>query len=356
MTAGSPVTGDGIRDPELDGLRGVAIALVLAGHLLTFRLGVSWAAPLGALGVQLFFALSGFLITRLLVRELDARGRINFKHFYIRRAFRIFPAFYVFLAVVALLIVTGSVTDTNWRSFLAAGLYISNIRGSSVTLGHTWSLALEEQFYALWPVCLGLLPRPGRRRLTLFLVLLFMLWRAVAISLQLWSYESSVFYERTDFRLDSLLVGGLLALDEPRSRAATHSQALWLAMSAVAFFVSPVLGRVVPLRPIALSVSVIASAGVLKGVLNCSGSAITGVLRHSWLRGLGRISYSVYLWQQPLLVSTLVGVPMTEGALFGLFACLIVGLASFALVEQPMLRLRDSYRSGLREAEGPLSR
>jgi peptidoglycan/LPS O-acetylase OafA/YrhL len=281
------------RDPELDGLRGIAVGLVLACHL-GIQLGFPWAEPLGALGVQLFFALSGFLITRLLVRELDASGTIELKRFYLRRAFRIFPAFYAFLAVVALLILRGLVTDTNWRSFAAAALYISNIRGSSVTLGHTWSLAVEEQFYALWPLTLTLIPAVRRRRITTQIILVFFSWRAVAIALELWPYGSSVFYERTDFRLDSLLVGGLLAMRHPRSlQQPPPFRVMGLALSIMGFAVSPTLSHVLLLRPLALTVTAVFAAGVVKGVLDCSGMASIAWLRAPPLRGLGRISYSV---------------------------------------------------------------
>jgi peptidoglycan/LPS O-acetylase OafA/YrhL len=350
-------TGGRPRDAELDGLRGIAIALVLVGHLLTFNLGTAWSLSLGALGVQLFFALSGFLITRLLVVELDETGRIDLKRFYIRRAFRIFPAFYVFLAVIAFLMVRGHVIDTNWKSFTAAALYVSNIRGSSISLGHTWSLALEEQFYALWPITLGLMPRARRSSITLALILSFVVWRGVAITAHLWPYDSSVFYERTDFRLDSLLIGGLLALrDRHPSGTIFRVGKLGLAVSTLVFLVSPALNEIPVLRPVALSVSTVAAAAVLKGVLDCSGSSFTAILRQPVLRGLGRISYSVYLWQQPLLVSPLVAMPLEDAPFARLLTCLVLSVASFTFVEQPMLRLRDAYGSRLVNRLGRLAR
>jgi peptidoglycan/LPS O-acetylase OafA/YrhL len=331
------------RDHELDGLRGIAVGLVLACHV-AIQLGYSWAPPLGALGVQLFFALSGFLITRLLVRELDASGAIDLKRFYLRRALRIFPAFYVFLAVVGLLILGGLVTDTNWKSFTAAAVYISNIRGSSVTLGHTWSLALEEQFYALWPLSLTLIPTSRRRQITLGIILVFFAWRAVAIGLDLWPYGSSVFYERTDFRLDSLLLGGLLAMRPPGIRNQRPAvRVAGLGLSIIGFALSPALSHVHFLRPLALTATAIFAAGVVRGVLDCAGAVGTAWLRGSTLRGLGRISYSVYLWQQPVLLAPLISSRIPGGAVGGLAVCLGLGTASYLLVERPMLRLRQSY-------------
>jgi peptidoglycan/LPS O-acetylase OafA/YrhL len=320
--------------------------MVLACHLVGIRLGLSWALPLGSLGVQLFFALSGFLITRLLVKEVDATGTINLRRFYVRRAFRIFPAFYVFMAAMGLLILKGLVEDTNWRTFGAAALYISNIRGSGITLGHTWSLAVEEQFYALWPLALVLIPRTRRREVTVGIILLFLVWRAVAVALQLWPYHSSVFYERTDFRLDSLLVGGLLAMRPKRTPSRPPAgRVAGLVLSTVGFLCSPALAQVTSLRPIALTVTALTAAGIVKGVLDCSGTATTGVLRGAPLRALGRVSYSVYLWQQPLLLTPLIAALIPGGAAGGLLACLVVGTASYLLVERPMMRLRDTYSS-----------
>ena len=332
--------GDGPRDPELDGLRGVAIGLVLAGHLLTFQFGHAWALPLGALGVQLFFALSGFLISRLLLREFDGTGTIDLLRFMGRRALRIFPAFYVFLAVVAVLILSRWVVDTNWKSLLAAALYISNWRGSSATLGHTWSLSIEEQYYALWPATMLLI---GRRRLlpaTLVIIALIVVWRAVAISLELWSMNSSVFYERSDFRFDSLLVGAVVAMLPRQRLMSSRAISMFLLVVVVSFVASPALLWFKALQPFALTVTTILAAAIVYAVTTNSGAYSMGVLRLGWLQWLGRVSYSLYLWQQPLLLGTVAGLAALRGlpAVLALFA---LALASYYWVEQPFLLMRS---------------
>jgi peptidoglycan/LPS O-acetylase OafA/YrhL len=140
------------RIPSLDGIRAMAIALVLSGHAMlshTWWIGVK----LGKLGVTLFFVLSGYLITSILLRELENSGGISFKRFYWRRFLRICPAYWVFvLFMVGLSSAASLRSDEVW----AALLYVSNYKEIRWGLRHTWSLSVEEQFYLLWPVLLSL--------------------------------------------------------------------------------------------------------------------------------------------------------------------------------------------------------
>ena len=179
--------------PELDGFRGLAIALVVVGRYWEFRGWSSdvraFAQNLAHLGVLLFFVLSGFLITGLLYRERSLTGSISFKRFYIRRALRLLPAFFLFLATVALLVRFGLVTDVPKIEFLECLLYLRNIFGRSLSLGHIWSLSLEEQFYLVWPISFFLLPRKHASAIVAWVCVAFMIWRGVAIALRLFSYE-----------------------------------------------------------------------------------------------------------------------------------------------------------------------
>src|SRR5947208_7437220 len=110
---------------------------------------------LAGFGVMLFFQLSGFLITGVLTASAEEYGRIDLREFYVRRALRIFPAAYTFLAFVALAVALGWVTDVSWPGLAIAALYLRNIAGHDVTLGHLWSLSIEEQFYLVWPPVLA---------------------------------------------------------------------------------------------------------------------------------------------------------------------------------------------------------
>src|SRR5262249_53791297 len=106
----------------------------------------------GNLGVRVFFVISGFLITTLLLAELDKAGRIDFKAFYLRRAFRIFPAFYVYLGAVGLLSLASAIPVPGTDLALAAGYATNFVSERSWLVGHVWSLSVEEQFYLLWPL------------------------------------------------------------------------------------------------------------------------------------------------------------------------------------------------------------
>ena len=166
----------------LDGLRGVAVLFVVIGHGLVFRFGrgYSWG-QFAILGVLIFFVLSGFLITGLLCAEERQFGRISLRDFYLRRAFRILPAFSVFLGTVILLVHLGLITESR-RTIIAALLFIKNFMGSGPsTLGHLWSLSMEEQFYLVWPILFRLVRRRFLLAPTLGLIFGIVLYRGVAI-------------------------------------------------------------------------------------------------------------------------------------------------------------------------------
>jgi len=140
------------RIPSLDGLRAISISLVIVGHLVKWKhLSLEVVGNYGSLGVFVFFVLSGYLITNLLLREYERSSTINLRDFYLRRAFRIFPAAFVFLAVVIVLYWH----QMRWYHITAAMLYVANMDMSRPWIfGHLWSLSIEEQFYLLWPFAL----------------------------------------------------------------------------------------------------------------------------------------------------------------------------------------------------------
>ena len=183
--------------PSLDGLRAVSVLLVLASHMngvlaqklpfIPFWLYVFW----GALGVQTFFVISGFLITHLLLKELNTTGTVNLKRFYFRRAMRIFPPFYVYLAVALSLTLAGFFPG-ELRAFLVAGTYTWNYLGTgSELVEHTWSLSLEEQFYLLWPAALVFLGARKSVKLAVCVILLSPVSRIVTYYLFPTSAHSS---------------------------------------------------------------------------------------------------------------------------------------------------------------------
>lgn len=169
----------GSRIPSLDGIRAISILMVLYGHVISTRdfpvsiVGKygSWFGDVAHLGVLVFFIISGFLITSLMMRERETTGTISLKRFYLRRVLRIFPAFYAFILVLAIAVWLGAAHLTG-RDFAFALTYTVNyVPSPPWRTGHLWSLSIEEQFYLLWPLTLLMLRE--RRALILAIAAIF---------------------------------------------------------------------------------------------------------------------------------------------------------------------------------------
>jgi len=334
--------------PVLDGLRAVAVFMVIIYHFGFERVP-------GAHGVMIFFVLSGFLITWLLLKENEKSGRVSLKAFYVRRVLRIFPAFYFYwMFLVAYLLLAGK--QILWPHALSALLYTSNyyvaLNGDPVNgFSHTWSLAIEEQFYLLWPA-LFLALRRNLTRMTAFLICLIgaaWLHRAV---LCVWLHaDQAYFYASFDTRIDQLMMGCVLAV-LIRSGAL---KSFWEAISSSMF---------APLLTLALlSVSMYFDFSLGFDYRDVVGFAVEPVLiavllvqlinlrstpLWSWLDGaipsyLGRISYSLYLYQA-LTLHPVKRILSAEPLLLQLAAAIavtiIVATASYYLVERPFLKLK----------------
>ncbi len=319
----------------LDGLRGVAIAFVVLNHAF------GWPES-GFLGVDLFFVLSGFLITTLLLEEQAAGDGISIRRFYARRARRLLPALGVLLIVLTpLLIVHAGL----WRGLLwsAIGLAFSaNIvmaHGSAFTppLGPLWSLAQEEQFYVLWPVVLVLVA--SRRRILMVALTLgtaAAAWRQVDL-IYTGAASGRILYAPDTRGLG--IVAGCLAALALRSQLAEPicRLAAIFAVPAVALLVGvPVL---VQARQVFLGgMLVFTLAALLVIVRSLDGGSMLAKALEVWpLVYLGRISYSLYLWNLPILL--IVGRGQGVSAeLIGLGTALIVASISYRYIEQPFLR------------------
>ena len=348
--------------PALDGLRGLAAVVIVLYHFDVPLFGC------GYLAVDVFFVLSGFLITALLLQEHARFGRINLGHFYARRALRLAPALTLMLSAVLLgtFIFPDSPAAAGVirRQVLYSALYVMNwteILGWSPPspLVHTWSLAIEEQFYIIIPLLLAALLAARVRvgRITLVLGLLMAastVWRAVGCFR---GFSFIYLIRGLDMRADSLLAGcvmaglfagGKLGADARAWRGPAVLAAGMLA-GAVAFGrpISVRLGGETMIFAWILPVAWAASAVVL-GYLLCpnAGGPVSAALRSRPMVYLGRLSYGLYLWHVPVTVAVFRRpLPVPLPVLFAVAATVSLAAAalSYHLVEQPILRLKKRF-------------
>ena len=362
--ASHPMTSSRTRDPayrpDLEGLRGVAILLVLLCHV---RIP---GADAGFVGVDVFFVLSGFLITGLLVDEHERTGRIGLGPFYARRARRILPAAVLVLAAT-LLAAPLVLSPLDLRRIaddgLAASLSLANIRYAADATDyfapvdaspmlHFWSLAVEEQFYLLWPILLLTVARIGRPRLAMATLATVVVAGSFVLAFTLTDTSGAWAYFSLPTRAWQLAAGGMLALGAPllgRVPNAVAAAVGWLGASllgASLVVIGPATAYpgLASLLPTMGTVALIASGGVV-------GSPGWILLARAPLRWLGRISYSLYLWHWPILVLGPValglGLASDEGGgddlaiRVGLaFLAVAIAAVTWRLVEEPFRRGR----------------
>jgi peptidoglycan/LPS O-acetylase OafA/YrhL len=334
--------------PSLDGMRAVSILLVIMAHSTGyFSRWIKFPFPyllFAHTGVLTFFVISGFLITSLLLKELDSTGSIALKRFYVRRAFRIFPAFYLYLTIILALALTG-LLHTPLRALLVTAVYGSDYflgpDGGYASLQHTWSLSVEEQFYLLWPATLLFLGKRRAIALAVLLILISPLSRVVTYFVLAPQHRAMV--ERMlHSSIDTIMFGCLLALlwqNDRFNRTLRTWMTPWSAAAALLFLLFD------PVLELRFRSGYALLAGMtLDGISIC---VITlYVVRQPWalparilnlplLRHIGIISYSLYLWQSVLCI---------EGARlapFNLVAIVICAEISYWAIERPSLRLRD---------------
>jgi peptidoglycan/LPS O-acetylase OafA/YrhL len=327
------------RIKALDGVRAVAIGCVLFGHARG-ALPARWQGspriplPYGGFGVQVFFVLSGFLITGLLADERARHGRVRLRSFYRRRAYRILPPYAVMLLVAAVLGAAGVVSVTR-GAWLSAATFSWNYSpwANGWWLGHTWSLAVEEQFYLLWPVAFVLLgTRRGKAALLGFAAATPVVRVLTAHTAQAGRIPA-MFHTRGD----ALAIGCLLALAwrDPRTQVLFDRLiargAQWVALACLPL--SWALNGRYGTRwmfPAGYTLDAVAVAFLLGYVLLRPPRWLTS---RAVVHG-GLVSYSLYLWQQWFLRPGGLPVPL---ALVATFAA---AEASYRLVERPALALR----------------
>jgi len=376
MPSGSTVTTrDHKHYPALDGLRGLAILLVFMYHYSPHR-GTGWLVylPSGSwIGVDIFFVLSGFLITGILY---DTKGSAHFlRNFYVRRALRLFPIYAIFIAVV--LLITRGPVGHSWLVTLTYLLYGSNIIRffqpdftsiGMIEVGHLWSLAVEEQFYMLWPWIVILLA--SRRRILsacLYGCAGALFLRLVLAHLPASNYE--FLYLELPTRGDSLLAGAALAMLVRDKTFMDRLSMVYVRIAGIAaalVFVAMCISihsfswKTAPVNTWGLSLIALASASTLLLSLQ-PGSWTNLVFSHRTLRFFGKYSYGLYLlhytpahylkrYFYPHLASHLHSETATGILYFFLILAASSGLAvlSFHFIEAPFLRLKSKFEMARR--------
>ncbi|MBT0769470.1 acyltransferase [Kineosporia sp. J2-2] len=339
-------------NPALDGLRGIAILAVVLSHALATR-GFSG----GWIGVEIFFVLSGYLITSILMNEWDARGEVSLRRFYYRRVLRLYPALITLVMVGA---VFGSVLgygESYAGYLLTAILCVSYLMDFSLfffadyftdfgQLGHVWSLSVEEHFYLLWPVALLVLlrrrvdPRWATALATLVSVVLLATTGGRLIGVT----PASYFAPHT--QACAPLIGCLLALQMRRNRTSVllvrrAAQVGFVGLLGLAgtFAYASAVPKAEGLVPQVI-LSVVFSALVIFGVSADRASAGAKALSLRPLRWIGKISYGWYLYHLPLEIVLQRFLPIPDGAaiIISVPVSLLAAALSYRYIEEPFLR------------------
>ena len=339
--------------PELDGIRGIMTFGVLLAHI-----NYSWL-PGSIIYMNVFFMLSSYLITSVLLRDIKVYGKIRYKIFYLRRFFRLLPAYY-FMIIIFLLAVFIFLPEP--KKYLLdvfySACYVANwARAFGTTnpdwLGHTWSLSIEEQFYLVWPIVFAplVLHLGLSRRLLVCLAsfaLLASLWR---IELVYSGASIARLYNGTDTRVDVILMGAIVAviLQCNATKFLALTQFCQKAFLLSTFVVFICFGWSVHWQDrsyysffsifsnIALSIFFI-------GLVTLNNSAIHRLLRSKLLVFLGRISYPTYLWHFPIFCfAKFYSLRSSEIFYFCVPATYLVAIFSYKFVEKPCNQIKDRY-------------
>jgi peptidoglycan/LPS O-acetylase OafA/YrhL len=344
----------------LDAARALAVILVLLDHFRVFDYLSGEHPQTGSLGVMIFFVLSGFLITSMLLKEYRQTGNISLGNFYRRRAYRIFPNFYCCWILTTVVYCLGR--DFYWKHAALSFFYLMDYgRGLApenvqpwMHMGVSWSLAVEEKFYLLWPLLLLiLLKRPNVIRMLVSII--FGQWVYRAVLIMHFHVSESYVYNTFDMRADALLVGCLLAImvenDRARLLCCELLRRQWFSVLAPLALVLEVVAH--PSNKVVWLVTwstqpLIIAVMLLQAVY--WGAKSWTFMGHATVRLTAQLSYAIYLYH-PLAARIVKVLGMRHLGYPAVILTFIMAPASYYLVERPFMRMRDRQRP--REATIP---
>lgn len=332
------------RSSELDGLRAVAVALVVIFHVFGEDSLIG-----GYIGVDVFFVISGYLITGLLIAEFERSGGISLKRFYIRRIRRIWPAFTGLLAVILIaalfrVAVYGSDAD-GWiiLSVLSATSLMNWARAFDYNpggiLGHSWSLSIEEQFYLMWPpLLIACLRFRTRKQLLVILAVTILLSAGWRTYLTMHGLPPARTYNGLDTRADALLIGSFLAV-YGAGYVSVRVKGIWTALANIILvsiiFFAP--WNSVFMNTIGFTIAAVCAA-VWVAIAVKPTPFVRYVLGSKIAVWIGLRSYSLYLWHYPIMIwLTMTGMPSDIRKIWTLLLSFILADLSYRLVERPFL-------------------
>lgn len=349
------------RIPQIDAWRFIAVAMVIVFHVLTFSNpwyleNLPWvimgrAEPMGLLGVKIFFCISGFVICRGLVLEVKLNGAVSMKAFYVRRLLRIVPPLMLYMLAIGVLTYF-KIINVAPEQFARAGLFLCNLDVKcGWYLAHTWSLAYEEQFYLLFPLIFVISSTFGGRRAVLSLTIILICASLLAI-----------YAGRDDFAIaigtfGYMLMGCIAALywdeiDPVVSRLPVH---VWWALAVCTYLLGCLI--VWP-RTLGLVVSVLVLPAMICTMVlftPVKSRYIGAFFLNPTVTFLGRISFTLYLWQQLATSAELIKSPWLNVLALG--ATVVVGVVSYRYFERPLMLLGAAFsrRSLLRRRTEPFN-
>jgi peptidoglycan/LPS O-acetylase OafA/YrhL len=351
---------------SLDGLRGISILAVMAFH--------SGAQVIkgGHLGVDMFFVLSGFLITMLLLEEWRDTGAISLKHFYLRRALRLLPA------LVTVLITCGVFAGALWpsdpstivpRGILYTLFYSSNWyqafngMGTLGPLSHTWSLSIEEQFYIIWPPLIAVLLRLKCKRSYIGALLFLSIIAVVLNRARLWHGEEtfSRSYAGLDTHTDGILIGCLVAFLAASSLLPTIRPRASYPLTVTALLILAAMGLGSSNHSAFLffggfTIFAVAVAVLIILLLTSAPTWLKPVFETPALVWVGRLSYGLYLWHIPIyafLAARVRDYPIALRLVAEFGVTFSVASMSYYIIEKPFLRMKQGFRGAKPETATP---